>query len=146
MVKGRTYCRLELPDAMCRMQLAERQHMTHENMVQYKPVRTLATILFLPFAAVAARVVVAPMEVSPYRDTEVSTNVAINTWRSDARQVGIRLQLEGTPTNNLEVAFGRDANRNGVLDMCEVDAVYGWRGGAENRTTRRLGRKIMRER
>ena len=82
-----------------------------------------------PFAAVGARVAVAPMEVSPYLDTEVSTNVAINTWRSDARQVGIRLQLEGTPTNNLEVAFGRDANRNGVLDMCEVDTVYGWRGG-----------------
>ena len=33
--------------------------MTHENMVQYKPVRTLATILFLPIAAMAARVVIA---------------------------------------------------------------------------------------
>ena len=53
--------------------------MTHENMVKYKPVRTLATLLFLPFAAVGARVAVAPMEISPYLDTEVSTNVAINT-------------------------------------------------------------------
>ena len=98
-------------------------------MVKNRAVKAQAILLLLPFAAVGARVAVAPMEVSPYLDTEVSTNVAINTWRSDARQVGIRLQLEGTPTNNLEVAFGRDANRNGVLDMCEVDAVYGWRGG-----------------
>ena len=99
-------------------------------MVQYKSVRIFATaLLLLPFAAVGARVAVAPMEVSPYLDTEVSTNVAINTWRSDARQIELKLQLEGTPTNNLEVAFGRDANRNGVLDMCEVDTVYGWRGG-----------------
>ena len=80
-----------------------------ENLVQYVAVRIFATALLLPFAAAGARVAVAPMEVSPYLDTEVSTNVAINTWRSDARQVGIRLQLEGTPTNNLEVAFGRDA-------------------------------------
>ena len=98
-------------------------------MVRIRAVKALAILLLLPFAAVGARVAVAPMEASPYLDTEVSTNVAINTWRSDARQVGIRLQLEGTPTNNLEVAFGRDANRNGVLDMCEVDTVYGWRGG-----------------
>ena len=99
-------------------------------MVQYKSVRIFATaLLFLPFAAVAARVAVAPMEISPYLDTEVSTNVAINTWRSDARQVDLRLQLDGTPSNSLEVAFGRDANRNGVLDLGEVDAVYGWRGG-----------------
>ena len=103
--------------------------MTHENMVKYKPVRTLATLLFLPFAAVGARVAVAPMEISPYLDTEVSTNVAINTWRSNARQVDLRLQLDGTPSNSLEVAFGRDANRNGVPDLGEVDAVYGWRGG-----------------
>ncbi|MCR5752617.1 MAG: hypothetical protein K6G91_11735 [Kiritimatiellae bacterium] len=91
--------------------------------------KALAILLLLPLAAVAARVAVAPMEISPYLDTEVSTNVAINTWRSDARQVDLRLQLDGSPSNNLEVAFGRDANRNGVLDLGEVDAVYGWRGG-----------------
>ncbi len=65
-------------------------------MEKYKPVKALAILLFLPFAAVGARVAVAPMEASPYLDTEVSTNVAINTWRSDARQVDIRLQLEET--------------------------------------------------
>ena len=70
--------------------------MSGENMVKYKPVKALAILLLLPFAAVGARVAVAPMEVSPYLDTEVSTNVAINTWRSDARQAYIRLQLEET--------------------------------------------------
>ena len=35
-----------------------------------------------------------------------------------------------TPTNNLEVAFGRDSNTNGVLEAGEVETVYGWRNGA----------------
>ena len=41
----------------------------------------------------------------------------------------LHFQFEGTPTNNLEVAFGRDSNTNGVLDVQEIDTVYGWRGG-----------------
>ena len=67
--------------------------------------------------------------VSPFADTEVSTNVVIHESRADVRDVQIHFQLEGTPTNNLEVAFGRDANTNGVLDVSEIETVYGWRGG-----------------
>jgi hypothetical protein len=67
--------------------------------------------------------------VSPFADTEVSTNVVIHESRTDVRNVRIHFQLEGTPTNNLEVAFGCDANTNGVLDVSEIETVYGWRGG-----------------
>jgi len=67
--------------------------------------------------------------VSPFADTEVSTNVVIHESRADVRDVQIHFQLEGTPTNNLEVAFGCDANTNGVLDVSEIETVYGWRGG-----------------
>ena len=51
-----------------------------------------------------ARTILVPTQpVSPYADTEVSTNVVIQTRRTDVRDVKIRLQLDGTPTNDLAV-------------------------------------------
>lgn len=87
----------------------------------------VAALMVLP---VSARQITIPTQpLSPYADTEVSTNVVLQTGRSDVREVKLHLQLEGTPTNDLEVAFGRDANANGLLDLEEVETVYGWRGG-----------------
>ena len=97
--------------------------------------RWLARVLLLLSMAtfglrVCARAILVPTQpVSPYADTEVSTNVVIQTGRTDVRDVQIRLQLDGTPTNNLEIAFGCDANTNGVLDVSEIETVYGWRAG-----------------
>jgi len=79
---------------------------------------------------VYARTILVPTQpVSQFADTEVSTNVVIHESRTDVRNVQINFQLEGTPTNNLEIAFGCDANTNGVLDVSEIETVYGWRGG-----------------
>ena len=91
--------------------------------------RLLVVGAFFASAAFARRIVVPTMPVSPFADTEVSTNVVIHEGRTDVRNVQIHFQLEGTPTNNLEVAFGCDANTNGVLDVLEIETVYGWRGG-----------------
>ena len=103
--------------------------------------RWLARVLLLLSMAtfglrVCARTILVPTQpVSPFADTEVSTNVVIHESRTDVRNVQIHFQLEGTPTNNLEIAFGCDANTNGVLDVSEIETVYGWRGGCyfENR-------------
>ncbi len=86
-------------------------------------------LLFATLAGYAAEVMVPSMPMHAYIDTEVSTNIAINVHRSDARSLDVRIQIDGTPSNNLEVAFGRDLNTNGVLDGSEIDTVYGWRGG-----------------
>ncbi|MBQ6136850.1 MAG: hypothetical protein IJI73_05720 [Kiritimatiellae bacterium] len=83
----------------------------------------------MPFAASARTILVPAQPVSPFADTEVSTNIVLHASRTDTREFGIHIQLAGTPTNNLEVAFGRDTNTNGVLDVQEIDTVYGWRGG-----------------
>jgi hypothetical protein len=81
-------------------------------------------------AAASARTILVPAQpVSEFADTEVSTNIVLHASRTDTREFGIRIQLAGTPTNNLEVAFGRDSNTNGVLDVREIETVYGWRGG-----------------
>ena len=85
--------------------------------------------VIMPFAVFARTILVPPQPVSPYLDTEVSTNCVLHRSRIDARTFDVHFQFEGTPTNSLEVAFGRDSNTNGVLDVQEIDTVYGWRGG-----------------
>ena len=85
--------------------------------------------IFFMAAAFAKQIIIQTQPVSPFADTEVSTNVVIHESRTDVRNVQIHFQLEGTPTNNLEIAFGCDTNTNGVLDVSEIETVYGWRGG-----------------
>ena len=66
----------------------------------------------------SARTIPVPTQpVSPFADTEVSTNVAHHLCRTDARDVQLYLQLDGTATNNLEVAFGRDSNTITVREL-----------------------------
>ena len=81
----------------------------------------------MPFAALARTILVPTQPVSPYLDTEVSTNVPIN--KADISYSDLNFRFDGTPTNNLELAFGTDANTNGVLDAEEVGARFGWRAG-----------------
>ena len=75
----------------------------------------------------AVEFTVNPMPISPFADTEVSTNVPIN--RADISYADLKFCFDGTPTNNLELAFGTDANTNGVLEAEEVGARFGWRAG-----------------
>ena len=101
-----------------------------ENLVQYVAVRIFATALLLPFAAVGARVTVAPMEVSQYLDTEVSTNVAVNVDSERRCEVAVRLAVDGNAASNcIQVAFGCDGDGNGILDFDEDETVYGWWAG-----------------
>ena len=75
----------------------------------------------------AVEFTVTQMPVSPFADTEVSTNMVIN--KADINYVDLKFTLCGTPTNNLEMAFGTDVNTNGVLDAEEVETRFGWRSG-----------------
>lgn len=79
------------------------------------------------FALRAVEFTITQMPVSPFADTEVSTNMVIN--KADINYVDLKFTFCGTPTNGLEMAFGTDANTNGVLDAEEVETRFGWRGG-----------------
>ena len=94
-------------------------------------VRGILPVLFSAAALpIFARTIIVPTQpVSEFADTEVSTNIVMHASRTDTRDVEIHIQLAGTPTNNLEVAFGRDVNTNGVLEAEEIETVYGWRAG-----------------
>ena len=88
-----------------------------------------AVIAFLPLAAFAKPIVVPSLPVSPYADTEVSTNVVFNTTRFDVKKFELNFQLECSSSNCIQVAFGRDADSDGMLSFTETDVVYGWRNG-----------------
>ena len=89
----------------------------------------MALAALLPCVASALRVEVPPQPVSPYADTEASTNIAINRARSDVRELKMLFSFEGVASNCIQVAFGRDADGDGILSFGETDAVYGWRNG-----------------
>ena len=85
-------------------------------------------LIFVPQCA-ARHIEILPMPASEFVDTEVSTNIVLRARDFKVREMSLRIQLDGTPTNDLEVAFGCDSNTNGLLDAAETDVVYGWRAG-----------------
>jgi hypothetical protein len=88
---------------------------------------SVLTVVTVGMQAFARTIVVPPQPVSPYADTEVSTNVVIN--RADISYSDLHFAFAGTPTNSLELAFGTDVNTNGVLEAEEIASRFGWRSG-----------------
>ena len=85
--------------------------------------------LILSAVASAKEFVVPPMSTSSYADTEVTTNIAINTQQSDVKEFALNIFFEAVSSNNIQVAFGCDEDENGILSFSETDAVYGYRNG-----------------
>jgi len=61
-----------------------------------------------------------------YADTEVSTNFAFAVGSGGGRRLVFSLELEATPTNNVEVAIGHDADDDGYLALDETALVVGY--------------------
>ena len=95
--------------------------------MKVKPCALFALSAAGAFALRAVEFMVTQMTVSPFADTEVSTNMVIN--KADINCVDLKFSFCGTPTNDLEMAFGTDMNTNGILDAEEVETRFGWRGG-----------------
>ena len=86
--------------------------------------KLLAMIQFLPVAAFA--VTVEPLPPSEFADTEVSTNIAFAVERPAMTRIKFTVALDATPTNNVEVAIGTDANGDGNLAVEEAAHVFGY--------------------
>jgi len=63
---------------------------------------------------------------SPYADTESVTNVAFCAGVLGDNVFSLSLALDASSSNNVEVAFGYDANGNGTLDDSEASFAVGW--------------------
>ena len=81
-------------------------------------------IPLLPMAAFA--VTVEPLPQSEFADTEVSTNIAFAVERPAMTRIEFTVALDATPTNNVEVAIGTDANGDGSLAVEESAYVFGY--------------------
>ena len=89
----------------------------------------LLALAFLPPAAFAERLEVPPLPASPFADTEVSTNIPFAAVNGHVRFLELTFALDGCVSNCVQVAFGHDANDDGVLSFAETDTLYGWRNG-----------------
>ena len=86
-----------------------------------------ALILLLP--TVAFGVAVDSLPPPQFIDTEVSATHRLDQSAFGLRGLDFRLDFNGTPSNNVEVAFGRDLDANGALAPHETDVVVGWECG-----------------
>ena len=58
---------------------------------------------------------VPPLMAPGFADTEVSTNVIVTAWTQNTRNFSVALSLDATPSNNVQVAFGFDADSDECL-------------------------------
>ena len=63
---------------------------------------------------------------SQFADTEVSTNVPCVLDLPSLKEYRVGLGLVGTPSNNVEVALGHDADGDGVLSLDEAAISLAW--------------------
>ena len=83
---------------------------------------------FLALSASAAdRVEVLTLPPSLFADTEVSTNIVVNRRRNDVKAFGVSIELAGSGSNSVQIAFGRDTDGDGNLAPGETALVLGWR-------------------
>lgn len=90
------------------------------------------------FVSYGALPVAAP-NVSAYADTESVTNIVFNAGDAYTRLFSLSLELDATTSNNVSVAFGFDANGNGMLEREESDLAVGWDSGFWFYQDRRVG-------
>ena len=87
---------------------------------------TILNVLLLFSGAVAFAVEVGSLPTSEYADTEVSTNFTFSVGEGGGRRLVFSLELQATPTNNVEVAIGHDANCDGHLSIDETALAVGY--------------------
>ena len=90
------------------------------------PTHAIAFALLLSASAVLAARTLPQLPPPDFLDTEVSTNCPITNIGTDTAHFDFSLSFQATPSNNVEVAFGTDADVNGVLDIGEETLSIGW--------------------
>ena len=74
----------------------------------------------------AATLVVPSMPPPEYDDCEVVTNCVFDASRDDAKMFAVRIELDATLSNGVEVVFGRDDDGYGILSRTEEAMAVGY--------------------
>ena len=86
--------------------------------------KMLLPFLFAPISVFA--VTTSNLPSAEFADTEVSTNIAFAVERPAMTRIEFTVSLDATPTNNVEVAIGTDANGDGNLSVEESAYAFGY--------------------
>ena len=90
-----------------------------------KTVFAIVSLLAMPVFA-AHGVNVAQLPDSEFADTEVITNIVLSLSCDDISRLQFTIDLEASPSNNVEVAVGHDADGDGHLALEESAFVVGY--------------------
>ena len=63
---------------------------------------------------------------SPFADTEVTTNCPFSFASPFVADFRLTMEFDSTPSNNVQIAFGRDSDADGVLSAGETDMALVW--------------------
>ena len=74
----------------------------------------------------AAAVAVGPLPAPAYADTEVSTNFPFSVGEGRNAGLEFSVELQATPSNNVEVAIGVDSDSDGRLSADESELCVGY--------------------
>ena len=95
-------------------------------------VNTLLAVGFslaLSHAGAADRFTFPQLPVSPYVDTEISTNIPFSSGEELSRRLSLTMELDALSNNTVQVAFGTDIDADGELSWSETEFLLGWRCG-----------------
>ena len=90
-----------------------------------KSLLVASTGVFAGALAVSAAVQVIQPPPSDFIDTEASANLVFAPLQEDTRHYRLKFSGDFSPSNDLEVAFGGDANGDGDLSPEETEARFG---------------------
>ena len=74
--------------------------------------RTLLTTLFAAFALAAGATAIRPVPAPTYLDSESGVAAATDQQIPSQSGYGFRVDFAGTPSNNVEVAMGKDEGQS----------------------------------
>ena len=92
--------------------------------------RMLMLVIVFNVSISAFGVTVSALPQSAFADTEVSTNIVFVVERPAMTRIEFTVAQDATPTNNVEVAIGTEANSDGNLAVEEAAYVFGYDCGA----------------
>lgn len=76
--------------------------------------------------ALSATITSGSLPQSEFADTETETNCPFSTARPGSQVMSFQISLIASPSNNVEVAIGRDADNDGKLSIYETQMIVGW--------------------
>ena len=88
--------------------------------------KTMVYLFAVLVSASSFAVEVPALPPSEFADTEVSTNFAFAVGEGSNRRLVFSLELQASPSNNVEVAIGCDADNDGQLSLNETALTVGY--------------------